>query len=265
MDGTNSRTEELLVSGVEETKKPLSRVEAILRGEDVKPLSRIEKALKEGGGGGSKYLYNWDFTKSLVDKVNGRTATLSGPYGHNLERTSEGVVFTYKEQCLIFGSGFEIRGKTIEYDVGYAHFEGNTSYHIRHLVFASDGGSSGSFQMSPFIWRKGIGWSMYGYKSDTGYDRNWVNVWGDLAGSSQEVLDCMSGKTVKIVISKDGNTTSIYLDNVLIGTQTGVNWRGDSTDSFMTFGSSYVGRDETAGDQCYMLKLTGLRIYETKE
>lgn len=222
------------------------------------------KNLGSGSEPQHDYLYKWDFTKSLVDEVTGRTATLSGPDGHKLERTSEGVIFNYKEQGLSFGSGFYPRGKTIEYDVSYAHFQGNTSYHIRHLIFASSD-MSGAFQMSPFIWRKGIGWSMYGYKSDTGYDRNWVNVWGDLAGSSQDVLDCMSGKTVKMVISKDGNTTSIYLDDVLIGTQTGVNWRGDSTNGFMTFGSSYAVPDYTAGDQCYMLKLTGLRIYETEE
>lgn len=53
MDGIDSRTEDLLKTGIEETKKPLSRIEAILRGEDIKPLSRIEQALKDYSGGSS--------------------------------------------------------------------------------------------------------------------------------------------------------------------------------------------------------------------
>ncbi len=58
--GELSRTEDLLKTGTEETINPLSRLEAILRGENIKPLSRIEKDLQDwmdehgGGGGGSE-------------------------------------------------------------------------------------------------------------------------------------------------------------------------------------------------------------------
>lgn len=41
-----SRVEDLLATGVEEPVEPMSRVEAILRGEDIKPLSRVEDLLK---------------------------------------------------------------------------------------------------------------------------------------------------------------------------------------------------------------------------
>lgn len=212
------------------------------------------------------YLYNWDFTQSLTDLVAGKTAVLSAGSGHSAPvQSSNGVEFTEATQRIYFGGDFSIRGKTIEYDVSYAHFEGNTSYHIRQLVL-SNANSSGQnyYGMSPFVWRSGVGWSMYGYSSDSGTTRNWVNVWGDLSGSSQAVLDCMSGKTVKIVISADGNTTSLYLDDVLIGTQTGVNWRAGSTNGYMSFGS-HATYSQSSGDQCYNLKLTGLRIYETVE
>lgn len=216
-----------------------------------------------------EYLYNWDFTQSLTDLVAGKTAVLSAGSGHSAPvQSSNGVEFTEATQRIYFGGDFSIRGKTIEYDVGYANFKGNTSYHIRQLVL-SNGNTIGStiYGMSPFVWRAtsgSQGWSMYGYNNSSGTERTWVNTWGDLSGSSQEVLDCMSGKTVKIVISADGNTTSIYLDDELIGTQTGVNWRAGSTNGHMSFGG-IATYSQSSGDQCYDLQLTGLRIYDTVE
>lgn len=216
-----------------------------------------------------EYLYNWDFTQSLTDLVAGKTAVLSAGSGHSAPvQSSNGVEFTEATQRIYFGGDFSIRGKTIEYDVGYANFKGNTSYHIRQLVL-SNSNTIGStiYGMSPFVWRAtsgSQGWSMYGYNNSSGTERTWVNTWGDLSGSSQEVLDCMSGKTVKIVISADGNTTSIYLDDELIGTQTGVNWRAGSTNGHMSFGG-IATYSQSSGDQCYNLQLTGLRIYDTVE
>lgn len=216
-----------------------------------------------------EYLYNWDFTQSLTDLVAGKTAVLSAGNGHSAPvQSSNGVEFTEATQRIYFGGDFSIRGKTIEYDVGYANFKGNTSYHIRQLVL-SNGNTSGAtiYGMSPFVWRAtsgSQGWSMYGYSGSSGTERTWVNTWGDLSGSSKATLDCMSGKTVKIVISDDGNTTSIYLDDVLIGTQTGVNWRAGSTNGYMSFGG-FATYSQSSGDQCYDLQLTGLRIYDTVE
>ena len=216
-----------------------------------------------------EYLYNWDFTQSLTDLVAGKTAVLSAGSGHTAPtQSSNGIEFTEATQRAYFGSDFSIRGKTIEYDVSYAHFEGNTSYHIRQLVLSNANSSGGNYYgLSPFVWRAtsgSQGWSMYGYSGSSGSERTWVSTWGNLSGSSQEVLDCMSGKTVKIVISADGNTTSIYLDDELIGTQTGVNWRAGSTNGYMSFGS-HASYSQSSGDQCYNLKLTGLRIYDTVE
>lgn len=45
-----SNVEDLLETGVEEPVNPMSRVEAILRGEDIKPLSRVEVLLKNQQG-----------------------------------------------------------------------------------------------------------------------------------------------------------------------------------------------------------------------
>lgn len=55
-----SRVEDLLVTGVEEPVEPMSRMEAILRGENVKPQSRIEQDLLNYNPGGGTLI-----TKSI--------------------------------------------------------------------------------------------------------------------------------------------------------------------------------------------------------
>lgn len=45
----------------------LSRIEAILNGEDIKPLSRVEELLKEYGGDGYDETYNTDEDKIKND------------------------------------------------------------------------------------------------------------------------------------------------------------------------------------------------------
>ncbi len=305
--GELSRVEDLLETGTEDTVNPLSRVEAILRGEDIKPLSRIEALLEEHSGGGKgggtyntdedkikndafmlhkdtnfifteveKYdegartlQYKWDFTKSLTDEIQGKEAELcawdSSTFPDRLpKRTENGVIFDKSHQAVYFGNGFEAGGHTFEYDVGYAHFEGDKNYHIRHLMLTYGSPSSPFVPagISPFMWRAAKGWSMYGYEASNGSSTKWGNVWGNLQGDSQEILDCTSGKTVKIVISNNGNMTSIYLDNVLIGTQTGINWRRDSSNGSMCFGG--FCSSQSAGDQCHYLELRGLRVYGEK-
>lgn len=210
------------------------------------------------------YLYNWDFTQSLTDTVGGVTATLSAKSGLNPPtQSSSGIVFDGPTQGVRLLTNFNLSGKTIEYDVAESDFIGNTSYHIRWLLL-SNGTTSGSYNMSPFIWRAtsgSQGCSCYGYSSASGSTRGWGSVWGNLSGNSSDVINCADGKTVKIECQSDAHTVSIYLDNALIGTQTSCYF--DSRAKYLMFGSSY-SEDQSAGDQCYNLTLTGLRIYETQ-
>lgn len=209
-------------------------------------------------------LYDWDFTQSLIDRVGGVTATLSAGTGHTApERTANGIEFTEATQRVFLLNNFNFAGKTIEYDVPEADFKGNLSYHIRWLIF-SDEEASMSYNMSPFIWRAtsgNQGCSCYGFSSSTGSKRAWGSIWNGLSGNSSSVINCSSGKTIKIVCGTDKHTTSLYIDNVLIGTQTSCYY--DSRCPYLMFGSSY-GKDQTAGDQCYNMTLSGLRIYENQ-
>lgn len=209
-----------------------------------------------------EYLYNWDFTQSLTDSVQGRAAVLKGSDSSSYPVQDEnGLHFTKPTAAIYLSNGgmIDFKGRTFEFDVAYANFTGNTSNHIRYLM-ASTGATYGN---GPLIWRADVGWSIYGYTKSTGYNKAWGGVWGNLSGSSSEVLNCMSGKTVKIVCSTDGLTTSLYIDNELIGTQNKVIWRGHGFDGEIYFGG--FGSSAINGDQVQELTLTGLRIYDTIE
>lgn len=209
----------------------------------------------------SALLYKWDFTNSLTDEVAGRVAVLTAGTGVSAPtQSASGVVFDAATQRIYFpGDDYDLSGKTIEYDVASASFAGNTAYHIRHLVI-SNTNTNGGYGMSPFIYKAGEGWSSYGYtnSSKSSTTRGWKDTpW--ISGTDSSVIDVISGKTVKIVIGADRRTVKLYIDGTLIGTNS-TNYF-DSRGQFLMFGSK-ISHDQSAGDQCYNLTLTGLRIYE---
>ena len=231
-----------------------------------------------------EYDYKWDFTKSLEDEITGYTPTLRAGSSNNAPvRTSEGVIFTEPTQIIDFSSKgqFPFSGRTYEYDISHFEFKGDKTKHIRLLCFANQEVSGyTTVKSAPFIFRANntIGWSMYGFSNI--YDSSktnaynmatsWNNIWGSLSGNSDEVIHCIDGKTVKLVFSDDAYTVSLYLDDTLIGTMTGTSWRGSevtwsrgqANNKFMTFGGC-DSFSQNSGDQCYDMKLTGLRIYKT--
>lgn len=204
-------------------------------------------------------IYNWDFTQSLTDTVGGRNALLSAKSGVTPPTQDEnGITFNAATQRIYFAGGdYNLAGKTIEYDVASCQFAGSASYHIRHIIISNNNATSG-YGMSPLVFRSGSGWSSYGYTSSSGTTRGWKSApW--IAGTTSDVVDVMSGKTVKIVIGSDKHTVKLYIDDELIGTNTSNYY--DSRCKYLMFGSK-VDYDQTEGDQCYNLVLTGFRIYE---
>lgn len=203
-------------------------------------------------------LYDWDLTSSLTDSVGGITATLIGNVDPPTQSAS-GVSFSAAAQGIYFGQVGDMSGKTLEYDVSNAVFAGSTSYHIRHTVFANSTASS-AYGTSPFVWKSGTGWSAYGMSASSGTTRSWASdVWGTLSGSDASVLNCMSGKTVKVVFSADASSFDLYLDSTFIGTKSGIYF--DTRTKHLYFGSITEGL-ASKGDQCYDMTLTGLRIYQ---
>ena len=216
------------------------------------------------------YLYNWDFTQSLVDSVEGQEVTLGAGSGvSNATRDSSGLSFNAATQYAYLGEISPV-GKTFEIDVSSFDFKGSTSYHIRFLS-NSQYASSTSKGLGAIVWRKDTnqGWTSYGWNSETSQTAAWsASLWNsNLAGSSSSVLNAFSAKTVKIVYHSDGHTKDTYLDNDFIGTISDVwfNEYGSVHHSDKIYIGGQMSVNQGSGDQCYDMTITGIRIYENNE
>lgn len=221
------------------------------------------------------YLVNFDFTESLVDKAGLMTPVLS--HGTNAtkdaQRTSAGLVFDEPEQKIYFGKINPI-GKTFEFDVANFSFAGNESYHMRLLMFSNQE-SSGEYDawgISPFMWRSTGLYSGYAFtgESTTSGARSWYpSGWNDLTDRN-----VINGKTIKIVFNSN-ESVSLYINDILIETKTGLYYNGDNRYYDSAQGKYYwrgcqhiqfggVHNQQSSGDQCYNLTLSGFRVYENE-
>lgn len=209
------------------------------------------------------YLYNWDLTQSLIDSVGSQEIALSAASGtSNPSRDSSGLHFTAATQYAYLGA-IDVVSKTIEIDVASLQFEGNTSYHIR-FYSNSERDSSASKGLGCIVWRSGQGWTSYGWSGATGTSAKWSSsFWStDLTGTSLDVLNAFSGKTVKVVYHADGYTKDLYLDNVYKGTINDIYF--NSAEGHLSNALCIAGlysKTQSSGDQCYNMTITGIRIY----
>lgn len=268
--GELSRVEDLLETGTEDTVNPLSRVEAILRGEDIKPLSRIEALLEEHSGGGKgggtyntdedkikndafmlhkdtnfiftkveKYdglIYNWDFTKSLTDTINGEIAELK----LNAVRDSEGVKLTGPGDRIYIGSlpdGFFMK-KAIEIDIAKFDFKGDSSKGINlvNIPYALNFKSA-----MPLCWRSYYKWN--------------YNIGNGFSQYGLDELNAISGKTIRLNFLSD--KTELYLDGEKIGT---ASQNVNTYATYIAIGSIEQFSPSDA-DQSYDMTISGLRFY----
>lgn len=194
-----------------------------------------------------QYLYNWDFTQSLTDSVEGKVATLthSSSDSNDATRTSAGVVFDSESELLYlgdFGTNYFV-GKEIEIDV--AEFDGQIGVSAQHYRFVMMSGNSAG--NGPLIYRKDTGWS--------GYSGSWGNTYGaDVSGANTTALNYFSGKTIKIKFDSTGKP-SLYVDNVLIGS-INIEFSGATAEYL------YLGGISTGANYCYNMTISGLRISE---
>lgn len=204
-------------------------------------------------------LYNWDFTESLTDTVEGVTAVLGANSGvTSLERTSAGVSFTAPTQRIAFPTSIamDMSGKTLEIDVSNFDFEGSLDYHIRFVLLNENINTSNS-GWGPIIYRKDTGWAAYGTKSASSTVGAWSENWNNNLG-----INAFDNKTVKLVFDLDGHTTSLYLDNELIGTLTTIYYSNTKHRRLLIGGVNANGGTEAEGNQCYDMTITGVRIYQ---
>ena len=209
----------------------------------------------------SSLLYNWDLTRSLTDTVQGAVATPYAPSGGTLPAVSaNGMVFSEPAQVLDLLENYPLYGKAIELDIASFQFAGNSAYHARLLMFwkyvydAYQG-------MGELVFRSGSGWSSYGVTRTGGWYKGWsTSGWGSLYASDQ--IDAFNGKTVRIEYDSDGNTRRLYVDGALIATDTSLYFGSDATQNArnLAIGGVSGTLDQTKGDQCYNMTITGIRI-----
>ena len=195
----------------------------------------------------SEWDYVWDLTQSLTDTVGGVTAVASAGTGVDAPAiTSSGLVFNAATQRLSLGD-INLDGKTIEIDVESFVFNGASTAHIRFLMTNSNSG--------PLIYQKNNRWLAYGLPASGGNTIGWgAFTWSDDSYKTNKNL--FNGKTLKLVSDTD-NTRTLYLDGVLVATMDSIRY-GDDTQDLSIGGTS--GYSQSAGDQCYDMVISAIRI-----
>lgn len=143
-------------------------------------------------------LYYWDFTKSLVDTVQGATAVLDGIVTQPT-RDSTGVHVTHGAQYVNLGQIYE-PGLTVEVEFGTMDRQGTGNGRVLMVGSQASGGLG-----TGFIYRNNNTWNWYASGS-------WCT-----ASSVTTDPNYFSNKTLKAVFDDTGYMT-VYADSTLIGT-----------------------------------------------
>lgn len=196
------------------------------------------------------YLYDWDFTESLTDKIEGQMAVLL----KDAARDSEGIHFyTRFDGCKLFDS-IDLIGKTIEIDISSMDKKGTDGSLITHSRDDRYGTLDAGCTSIYYSQYNGT-WGAYGPKlvDPTVQD---FQEYDDNIGS-----DFFEGKTLKIVYVNDGSL--LYVNNSFIGFQTNINlFNKKEGPSWYTRHKLFLGGVGFNGTDCfYDAVITGCRIY----
>lgn len=213
------------------------------------------------------YLYNWDFTQSLTDKIAKKPATLY----EGASRNSNGVNFTDKFQQIMIKDICDLRGKTIEVDMGEVNYKGGsistTTQFIQVPIFDNSGSNHSRTRGYSLLAYNGSNacWSSYG--SAEGFNslnsRQWANAYSqDLSGATTDVMNAFSNKTIKLVISSEGNEIELYLDGIYKGKVAGVYAVNNHKELAFCNSNDYY-KTSTSQAKFYDAIIKALRIYET--
>lgn len=143
------------------------------------------------------YLYKWDFTKSLVDEVQGKTATLSG----SATQGNGGVIISAKDGLLNFLGTDEVTadGKVIEIDLSLniASIYSQSSWYIL----------SDSSNNEGYYYHQSVNlWKMYYSRAQHTSSISWSEE------SNYNVLS--NGGILKFEVSNQ--TMNVYLNDELV-------------------------------------------------
>lgn len=143
-------------------------------------------------------LYNWDFTQSLTDTVQGQTAVLGHKIGDNPVQDEFGIHITTSTGYVNLGNVYA-PGVTVEMVLG--EMNNKQTNHARLLMVGTEANNG---LTTGFIYRNTGVWSWYA-------NGNWCT------NTSVTNANIFSNKTLKAVFDSTGYMT-VYADDTLIGT-----------------------------------------------
>lgn len=185
-------------------------------------------------------LYNWDFTQSLTDTVQGQTAVLGHKIGADPVRDEFGIHITTSTGYVNLGNVYA-PGVTVEMDLG--EMNNKQTNHARVLMVGTEANNG---LTTGFIYRNTGVWSWYA-------NGNWCT------NTSVTNANIFSNKTLKAVFDNTGYMT-VYADGTLIGT---------SSKAFTASAGSLMQIGAFSGTGTYAcfydMTVKALRIYRENE
>ena len=180
-------------------------------------------------------LYRWDFTKSLVDEVQGKTATLSG----SATQGNDGVVISAKDGLLNFLGSDEVTadGKVIEIDLSLniVSIYSQSSWYILGDSSNNDGYY---FQQSTNVWK------MYYSRAQHTSSISWSEE------SNYNIL--ANGGLLKFEVANQ--TMNVYLNDELV----------QQFDNFTTVNLYGIIGKAYGQKSAHTMTIRSIRIYENE-
>lgn len=175
------------------------------------------------------YLYNWDFTQSLTDSVQGVTATLRSV----TFAEGTGLVFnSAKSGVTLLPQSLNRNGQTIEIDIA-SMSKGFADTGLGRIIMAT---AHAGFMFRP----------------ETGYWECYNGDWKSYIQTSND-YNAFNGKILKVIINNIATDIEVYADSNLI--YKGAGWQESST-------SIYIGSfNSVSGNAYYNMTIKAVRIY----
>ena len=207
----------------------------------------------------SGILYEWDFTKGLIDLRQGKEATLgtgepSLSYAGTVAptRNNTGVVFNNKAQFIeLFDLDYNVKAnlynKTIQVNISNFSYAPESSYNCGLIIFSDKDQSwnmSGMKRFSDgFAYKKNTGWSFYSGAT-----------WKSSIYTGMSDVNAISNRKISAYIDTNGKM-KIYVD----GISKGISDNGFAHNIYgLHIGD---GRPYTDGGSFYNGTITSVRIY----
>ena len=179
------------------------------------------------------YLYNWDFTQSLTDSVQGQVAQIYG----SASRTSQGFSNNDDTGYLNLFDAFNLTGKTVEID--YTRIQQTRDIYNRTLLFCYDNYYFGYARTAgKWVARNAGAIQNYSYSTNT----------GSLENKTMKAVFGNGSLTIYIKdISEEDSDYTVFYDGGTFAPNTSENYRG--------FELGYTNGG-------YLFNVTGVRIYD---